>query len=258
MALFKAVVVVELPAIRRQAAAGGLPAAPGASATAAAAPRFVVILPHGDAAQLPRYVLEFCFPDLDQLVHRPYHYDHAVEEFVFTLTPKDQPAVRGERGCVRHTLSRARGPAGRRRAPFLRPRVCLLAEAPPARAPTLRSVRRSSFAQVHGFCRRYRVGTAAVGGRLDLTPCVRQPPPRGAARRVCARARACLPTRSSALVAPPLPSVRAGTRRRAWRTRRRRRRTSASASSPSGRTTASLASACSCCTLRGWRAGPWR
>ena len=115
MALFKAVVVVELPAIRRQAAAGGLPAAPGASATAAAAPRFVVILPHGDAAQLPRYVLEFCFPDLDQLVHRPYHYDHAVEEFVFTLTPKDQPAVRGERGCVRHTLSRARGPAGRRK-----------------------------------------------------------------------------------------------------------------------------------------------
>lgn len=129
MALFKAVVVVELPAIRRQTAAGGLPAAPGASASAAAAPRFVVILPHGDAAQLPRYVLEFCFPDLDQLVHRPYHYDHSVEEFVFTLTPKDQPAVR--QSALTQIFLRARRRGGKR-APLSRPRVPPLL--PPVRA----------------------------------------------------------------------------------------------------------------------------
>ena len=92
--LFKAVCVVELPAQRRQSAAadGSVTSSPAGGAQAA--PRFVVILPHGDAAQLPKYVLEFCFPDLDQLAARPFHYDHAAEEFVFTLTPKDQPAVR--------------------------------------------------------------------------------------------------------------------------------------------------------------------
>jgi len=130
MALFKAVVVVELPAIRRQTAAGGLPAAPGASASAAAAPRFVVILPHGDAAQLPRYVLEFCFPDLDQLVHRPYHYDHSVEEFVFTLTPKDQPAVR-QSDLTQIFCGRGGGAASARR---FRARVCPLCCRPCARA----------------------------------------------------------------------------------------------------------------------------
>ena len=88
--LFKAVCVVELPAQRRQT--GDTSASP--ASTAPVAPRFVVILPHGDAAQLPKYVLEFCFPDLDQLAARPFHYDHAADEFVFTLTPKDQPAVR--------------------------------------------------------------------------------------------------------------------------------------------------------------------
>ena len=99
--LFKAVVVVELPALRPPSSSpvSLTPAAAAAAAAkggkAAVQPRFVVILPHGDASQLPRFVLEFCFPDLDQLASRPYHYDHAVEEFVFTLTPKDEPHVHG-------------------------------------------------------------------------------------------------------------------------------------------------------------------
>ena len=116
MALFKAVCVVELPALRPPSSAASLsPAAAAAAAArggkAAVQPRFVVILPHGDAAALPRSVLEFCFPDLDQLASRPYHYDHAVEEFVFTLTPKDEPHVHGERRGRAAPLQPARQPA---------------------------------------------------------------------------------------------------------------------------------------------------
>jgi DENN (AEX-3) domain/uDENN domain len=120
MALFKAVVVVELPALRpptinstTNSTTNNTNTKPGTKNIVP--PRFVVILPHGDAAQLPRNVLEFCFPDLDQLANRPFHYDHSVDEFIFTLTPKDEP-------------------------------------------------------HVYGFCRRYRVGTPSVNGRLDLTP----------------------------------------------------------------------------------------
>jgi len=130
MSLFNAIVVAELPAIRNVTEAGTAPpGTPGDGAfnplspagrplasSAAVQPRFVVILPHGDASKLPENVLKFCFPDLAQLAKRPFHYEHSVEEFAFTLTS------------------------------------------------------RSEEFRMHGFCRRYRVGSPSVAGRLDLTP----------------------------------------------------------------------------------------
>ena len=60
------------------------------------------------------------------------------------------------------------------------------------------------------------MGTAAVGGRLDLTPCVRQPPPRSAARRAVS-------ARAARLSARHLSATRASSR-----SRRARRYTSSS------------------------------
>ena len=120
--LITAIVVAELPALRR------VDAAPKAASGAADAhsqsqqsseqqvqPRFVLVLPHGDPAKLPKNVLPFCYPDLDQLARYPFAYENSAEEYTFTLTPKDEP-------------------------------------------------------RVHGFCRRYRLGSETTGGRLDLTP----------------------------------------------------------------------------------------
>lgn len=104
MALFSAIVVAELPAIRNLRAPPPAPAVVtvakpgpvgGNAGAAPGKPRYMVILPHGDENRLPRHVLDFCFPDLDQLVKRPFHYDHTVEEFAFTLTPKDEPRMHG-------------------------------------------------------------------------------------------------------------------------------------------------------------------
>jgi len=114
--LFSAIVVVELPAMRGPGSATaaaaappvgtptmrapGTPAAsPAAGAAAAAAgvpaPVFALVMPHGDPARLPALVLSFCFPDLEFLARMPLHYEHAAEEFVFTLTPRDAPRVHG-------------------------------------------------------------------------------------------------------------------------------------------------------------------
>lgn len=103
MALFKDIVVAELPCLR-SAVGGGPPPSP----------RFIVVLP--DASKLPDNVLKFCFPDLESLAKRPFHYEQGVEEFAFTLTS------------------------------------------------------RSEEYRMHGFVRRYRVGSPSTAGRLDLTP----------------------------------------------------------------------------------------
>jgi hypothetical protein len=112
--LITAIVVVELPALRRVDKAAGAGAG-AASASGAPQPRFVLVLPHGDPGRLPKNVLPFCYPDADTLCRYPYAYEHSAEEYTFTLTPKDEP-------------------------------------------------------RVYGFCRRYRLGSDATGGRLDLSP----------------------------------------------------------------------------------------
>lgn len=126
MALFHAIVVVELPPLKPGDAAAAqslssIPVTPGASTPSGAAsppsatqPRFVLVLPHGDPNKLPKDVLSFCFPDLAHLAKTPYAFEHSAEEYTFTMTVRDKP-------------------------------------------------------KIYGFCRRYRVGTPAVGNRLDLS-----------------------------------------------------------------------------------------
>lgn len=122
MALFHAIVVVDLPPLR--------PVTPIDTSKLRSEdinrphpqfpedvqPRYVSIYPHGNPNQLHKDLLRWCFPDLDVLLRSPYHYESTVDEYVFTLTQTKAP----------HRL--------------------------------------------HGFCRRYRVGTNAVGGRSDLPP----------------------------------------------------------------------------------------
>lgn len=36
-----------------------------------------------------------CFPDADHLAQHPWHYEHTAEEYVFTLTGKDEPKLHG-------------------------------------------------------------------------------------------------------------------------------------------------------------------
>ena len=94
MALFTAICVVELPALRDPVARGP----PGSTTTTGAPsvqPTFVLTLPHGDPSKLPKDTLSFCFPDLDNLARMPYHYDHNAEEYYFTLTPRDAPRLHG-------------------------------------------------------------------------------------------------------------------------------------------------------------------
>ena len=133
--LMTAIVVVELPALRRVdrvdvppspvssapagaagAAGGGGPSsgAVGAAPTAPQ-PRFVLVLPHGDPARLPKNVLPFCYPDVDELARYPFSFENSAEEYTFTLTSREEP-------------------------------------------------------RVYGFCRRYRLGSPLTGGRLDLSP----------------------------------------------------------------------------------------
>lgn len=95
--LMQAIVVVELPALRSVVAA---------PAVEKAAPKFVLVLPHGDPSKIPKNVLSFCFPDLSHLVKAPYHYEHTTDEYVFTLTTKDQPRMYGY--CRRYRIA---GPA---------------------------------------------------------------------------------------------------------------------------------------------------
>jgi hypothetical protein len=118
--LFNAIIVTELPPLRPLHLYPPPPPAGKRGGTVhpyipeAAKPKFVLVLPHGDPARLPRDVLPFCFPDLDHLLRAPYAYEHTADEYVFTLTQKEDPQ------------------------------------------------------RLHGFCRRYRIGSAAVGHRLDL------------------------------------------------------------------------------------------
>jgi hypothetical protein len=118
--LFNSIIVTELPPLRPlhlyppappTKSRGG---APPPYIPDAAKPKFILVLPHGDPARLPRDVLPFCFPDLDHLLRTPYAYEHTADEYVFTLTQKEDPQ------------------------------------------------------RLHGFCRRYRIGSASVGHRLDL------------------------------------------------------------------------------------------
>lgn len=115
--LIAAIVVAELPALRRVDRGGEAPSTSAVKdgATSSVQPRFVLVLPHGDPNKLPKNVLPFCYPDLDQLAKYPLAYENSAEEYTFTLTPKDEP-------------------------------------------------------RVHGFCRRYRLGSPDTGGRLDLSP----------------------------------------------------------------------------------------
>lgn len=98
--MITAIVVAELPALR--AVDGSAPpldgGAGGGSGTPAAPPpqpKFVLIMPHSDPGKLPKNVLSFCFPDLDQLARAPFRYDHTAEEYTFTLTPKDEVSCLG-------------------------------------------------------------------------------------------------------------------------------------------------------------------
>lgn len=95
--LISAIVVVELPALRGALTARGASAGAAASPAAAAAvsPKFVLVLPHGDPSKIPKNVLSFCFPDLSHLMKAPYHYEHTSDEYVFTMTTKDQPRIHG-------------------------------------------------------------------------------------------------------------------------------------------------------------------
>ena len=78
--LFHHIVVVELPPLK-----------PAGPSTAAPVPKFVLVLPHGDPSRVPRNVLTFCFPDLDHLLRAPFAYEHTADEYVFTLTAKENP-----------------------------------------------------------------------------------------------------------------------------------------------------------------------
>jgi hypothetical protein len=129
MSLFTAIVVAELPPLKPLSAypapapsghAGSRASLGGGSMgphiPAAAKPKFVLTLPAEYAERAPKDVLSFCFPDLDHLLRAPYAYEHTADEYVFTLTQKDNPQ------------------------------------------------------RVHGFCRRYRIGSPGVAHRLDLPP----------------------------------------------------------------------------------------
>ena len=228
--LITAIAVAELPALRRvdrsapAAAARQRDAKPGGGGVQ---PRFVLVLPHGDANRLPKNVLPFCYPDLDELARYPFAYENSAEEYTFTLTPKDEP-------------------------------------------------------RVYGFCRRYRLGSADTGGRLDLSPYTSvdvkeasQAPSyqcivilsercvgarrRGvlrcgwlARRRPAAALPPCPPRRPAHTPCSPSPAPRAPATPPA---------PLAHPPSPppsAGRTRAFSASACSCCTRRGWRAAASR
>ena len=99
MGLLTAIVVAEL---------GTPPTSSNASSSNPAQllePRFVLVLPHGDPARLPKNVLSFCFPDLDELLKRPFAYVdllHGAEEYTFTLTPKDDARLHGY--CRRYRI----------------------------------------------------------------------------------------------------------------------------------------------------------
>jgi hypothetical protein len=116
MSMINAIIVAELPALRRvDGTAPPFDAATGAVASPATLPKHVLVLPHNDPTRLPKDILSFCFPDVEHLARAPFHFEHTAEEYTFTLTPKDEP-------------------------------------------------------RVHGYCRRYRVGAAWLGSRLDLSP----------------------------------------------------------------------------------------
>lgn len=90
--MITAIVVAELPALRAvDGSAQPLDGTGGATpAPTPPQPKFVLIMPHSDPSKLPKNVLSFCFPDLDQLARAPFRYDHTAEEYTFTLTPKDE------------------------------------------------------------------------------------------------------------------------------------------------------------------------
>ena len=94
--LITAIVVVELPALRRVAAT-----ASGQHGDTVQ-PRFVLVLPHGDPSRLPKNVLSFCYPDVDELSRNPYAFDNTAEEYTFALTSRDEPRVYGF--CRRYRL----------------------------------------------------------------------------------------------------------------------------------------------------------
>lgn len=125
---FIAVLVAELPALRpgagsgmdgavAGAGAGSIAPSPAAGIAAASPspspktpaspaagggggggvqPRVVLTLPPlADTKMRVADILNFCFPDLEQLQKMPFHFDHSTEEFVFTLTNREGPRVHG-------------------------------------------------------------------------------------------------------------------------------------------------------------------
>ena len=97
--MITAIVVAELPALRAVDGSAppldvtGIAILPSPPVTPR--PKFVLVLPHSDPNRLPKDVLSFCFPDFDHLAHSPFYFEHAAEEYTFTLTPKDEPRMHG-------------------------------------------------------------------------------------------------------------------------------------------------------------------
>jgi len=206
--LITAIVVAELPALRRVDRSAPPNAAAAPKGAAAVQPRFVLVLPHGDPSRLPKNVLPFCYPDLDQLARYPFAYENSAEEYTFTLTPKDEP-------------------------------------------------------RVHGFCRRYRLGSADTGGRLDLSPYtsvdVKEASQAPSYQCIAILSERCVWGPAAAAAAARLvvpPAARFAILRVIGRFMSPRF-TPTRPPAPAGRTRASSASACSCCTRRGWRAAAW-
>lgn len=113
--IFSAIVVAELPAMRNVSLSSQSSSSSSSSAASAnpgkasptvggdktpGQPRLMLALQPPTAAgqeprPLPDGVLTFCFPDLQQLIKKPFHYDHSAEEFQFTLTSRDEFRIHG-------------------------------------------------------------------------------------------------------------------------------------------------------------------
>jgi hypothetical protein len=93
-----AVVVASLPSLHAVVsdASSSVPKGKPSAGSSGVQPKTLLTLPHGDPNRLPKDVLSFCFPDLEQLKATPFHYEHTgAEEFTFTMTPKDAPRMHG-------------------------------------------------------------------------------------------------------------------------------------------------------------------